>query len=85
MSRADIRSTSAYRSICTSTNSRTLPPTRFATILSEARKYGLNLTVANQYIAQMSQDVKDAVFGNVGSMIAFRIGADDARSHAEIL
>jgi hypothetical protein len=52
----------------------------FATILSEARKYALNLTVANQYIAQMSIDVKDAVFGNVGSMIAFRMGADDARS-----
>lgn len=52
----------------------------FATILSEARKYALNLTVANQYIAQMSQDVKDAVFGNVGSMISFRMGADDARS-----
>lgn len=52
----------------------------FATILSEARKYALNLTVANQYIAQMSVDVKDAVFGNVGSMIAFRMGADDARS-----
>lgn len=52
----------------------------FATILSEARKYGLNLTVANQYIAQMPIEVKDAVFGNVGSVIAFRMGADDARS-----
>ena len=52
----------------------------FATILSEARKYALNLTVANQYIAQMSQDVRDAVFGNVGSMVAFRMGADDAGS-----
>ena len=52
----------------------------FATILSEARKYALNLTVANQYIAQMSPEVKDAVFGNVGSMISFRMGADDARS-----
>lgn len=52
----------------------------FATILSEARKYGLNLTVANQYIAQMTHEVKDAVFGNVGSIIAFRMGADDARS-----
>jgi hypothetical protein len=51
----------------------------FATILSEARKYGLNLTVANQYIAQMPIEVKDAVFGNVGSIIAFRMGADDAR------
>lgn len=52
----------------------------FATILSEARKYGLNLTVANQYIAQMSQEVRDAVFGNVGSIVAFRMGADDARN-----
>ncbi len=51
----------------------------FATILSEARKYGLNLTVANQYTAQMMQSVKDAVFGNVGSIISFRTSADDAR------
>jgi hypothetical protein len=51
----------------------------FATILSEARKYGLCLTVANQYIAQMSMEVRDAVFGNVGSTVAFRMGADDAR------
>ena len=51
----------------------------FATILSEARKYGLNLTVANQYTAQMLPEVKDAVFGNVGSIIAFRTSADDAR------
>ena len=50
----------------------------FATILSEARKYGLNLTVANQYISQMQETVRDAVFGNVGSMISFRVSADDA-------
>jgi hypothetical protein len=50
----------------------------FATILSEARKYGLNLTVANQYISQMSENVRDAVFGNVGTMISFRVSADDA-------
>lgn len=50
----------------------------FATILSEARKYGLNLTVANQYISQMSDTVRDAVFGNVGTMICFRVSADDA-------
>ncbi len=55
----------------------------FATILSEARKYGLNLTVANQYIAQMMQSVKDAVFGNVGSIISFRTSADDARTMAK--
>lgn len=50
----------------------------FATILSEARKYGLNLTVANQYISQMSDTVRNAVFGNVGTMISFRSSADDA-------
>jgi len=50
----------------------------FATILSEARKYGLNLTVANQYISQMQEPVRDAVFGNVGTMISFRVSADDA-------
>lgn len=54
----------------------------FATILSEARKYGLNLTVANQYIAQMLPEVRDAVFGNVGSIISFRTSADDARAMA---
>jgi len=50
----------------------------FAVILSEARKYGLNLTVANQYVSQMNPVVRDAVFENVGSMISFRVGADDA-------
>lgn len=50
----------------------------FATILSEARKYGLNLTVANQYISQMSETVRDAVFGNVGTVISFRVSADDS-------
>jgi hypothetical protein len=51
----------------------------FAVILSEARKYGLNLTVANQYVSQMPETVRDAVFGNVGSMISFRVGAEDGR------
>jgi hypothetical protein len=54
----------------------------FANILSEARKYRLNLIVAHQYIGQLVQDrntvVRDAIFGNVGTMIAFRVGADDA-------
>ncbi len=50
----------------------------FATILSEARKYRLNLTVANQFIGQMDEEVKNAVFGNVGSLIAFRVGVTDA-------
>ncbi len=50
----------------------------FAVILSEARKYGLNLTVANQYVSQMSDSVRDAVFGNVGTMISMRVSADDS-------
>ena len=50
----------------------------FAVILSEARKYGLNLTVANQYVAQMTDTVRDAVFGNVGTTISFRVSPEDA-------
>ncbi len=50
----------------------------FADILSEARKYKLNLTIAHQYIEQMSEEVRSAVFGNVGTMITFRVGAFDA-------
>jgi hypothetical protein len=50
----------------------------FADILSEARKYKLNLTIAHQYVEQMEETVSAAVFGNVGTMIAFRVGATDA-------
>lgn len=50
----------------------------FANILSEARKYRLNLILAHQYIEQLSEKVKPAVFGNVGTMILFRVGAADA-------
>ena len=50
----------------------------FATILSEARKYRLNLIVANQFIGQVEEEVKQAVFGNVGTLIAFRVGVTDA-------
>lgn len=50
----------------------------FADILAEARKYKLNLTVAHQYVDQMQEDVASAIFGNVGTMITFRIGATDA-------
>lgn len=49
----------------------------FATILSEARKYRLNLTVANQFIGQMEEEVKSAIFGNVGTVISFRVGVTD--------
>jgi hypothetical protein len=50
----------------------------FATILSEARKYKLNLIVANQFVAQIEEDVKNAVFGNVGTLVTFRVGVPDA-------
>jgi len=50
----------------------------FAVILSEARKYHLNLTVANQFVSQMDDEVKNAVFGNVGTICGFRVGIGDA-------
>ncbi len=50
----------------------------FAVILSEARKYRLNLIVANQFVSQIDEEVKNAVFGNVGTMVAFRVGVPDA-------
>ena len=49
-----------------------------STILSEARKYKLSLNIAHQYIAQLEEKIRDAVFGNVGSICAFRVGAEDA-------
>lgn len=49
-----------------------------ATILSEARKYRLSLTIAHQFIAQLTEKIRDAVFGNVGSMVVFRVGVQDA-------
>ncbi len=50
----------------------------FADILSEARKYKLNLTMAHQYVEQMEEEVRDAVFGNVGTTVSFRVGPLDA-------
>lgn len=50
----------------------------FASILAEARKYKLNLIVAHQYITQLEENIRDAVFGNVGSFVTFRVGVEDA-------
>lgn len=50
----------------------------FAIILSEARKFRLNLVVANQFIGQIDEDIKNAIFGNVGTQCAFRVGVTDA-------
>ncbi len=57
----------------------------FASILSEARKYRLSLTIAHQYLKQLDDATADAVFGNVGSIIAFQVGTDDAEVLAEQL
>lgn len=53
--------------------------TSFIKILSEARKYRLDLTLANQYIGQIDEDVQKAIFGNAGSIVSFSVGATDAR------
>lgn len=50
----------------------------FATILSEARKFHLNLIVANQFTTQLTDEIRDAVFGNIGTVISFRVGTNDA-------
>jgi len=57
----------------------------FATILSEARKYRLSLTIANQYLSQIPEDTLAAVFGNVGTLVAFQVGAQDGEILAEQL
>ena len=57
----------------------------FATILSEARKYRLSLTLANQYLSQMDEATLNAVFGNVGTLVCFQVGAQDATVLAEQL
>ncbi len=49
----------------------------FATIMSEARKYHLNLIVANQFVTQLTEEIRDAVFGNMGTVVSFRIGQND--------
>jgi hypothetical protein len=55
----------------------------FAQILSEARKYALSLTVANQFVSQIDEEVRNAIFGNVGTMVVFRMGVSDANIMAQ--
>lgn len=52
----------------------------FASIMSEARKYHLNLVVANQFTTQLTEEIRDAVFGNMGTIVSFRIGQNDLES-----
>ena len=51
----------------------------FADVLSESRKYGLNLVLAHQYVSQLKEEMRGSIFGNVGTMISFRVGAEDAK------
>jgi hypothetical protein len=51
----------------------------FADIFSEARKYGLNLAMSHQYIEQLDEKIRAAIFGNVGTIISFRVGAENAK------
>jgi len=55
----------------------------FPSILSEARKYRLNLTIAHQYLYQLPDSIKHAVFGNIGTIVSFRTGSYDAKELAE--
>ena len=55
----------------------------FADILSESRKYGLSLILAHQYISQLDEEIRSAIFGNVGTIITFRVGAEDAKYLAQ--
>jgi hypothetical protein len=52
----------------------------FATIMSEARKYHLNLIVANQFTTQLTEEIRDAVFGNMGTIVSFRVGQNDVEA-----
>lgn len=78
MSRADVAASERPNSFLYVDEFQNFATDSFASILSEARKYGLGLTMAHQYVAQLTESVRDAVFGNVGTLISFRVGAPDA-------
>lgn len=79
LSRVDILDKSNLRDFCLYIDEfQNFATDSIATILSEARKYGLCLTMAHQFIGQLEDKIKDAVFGNVGTQIVFRVGAQDA-------
>jgi hypothetical protein len=85
MSRANIEDKSKRRDFCLYVDEfQNFSTDSFASILSEARKYGLNLIVANQFTTQLTEEVRDAVFGNIGTMVAFRVGTADAEALEKI-
>jgi hypothetical protein len=78
MSRANIRDESKRVDFCLYVDEfQNFSTDSFATILSEARKYHLNLIVANQFTTQLTEEIRDAVFGNVGTIVSFRVGQDE--------
>ncbi len=78
MSRANIRDESKRQDFCLYVDEfQNFSTDSFATIMSEARKYHLNLIVANQFTTQLTEEIRDAVFGNVGTLVAFRLGQDE--------
>src|SRR6185369_3313133 len=78
MSRANIRDESKRVDFCLYVDEfQNFSTDSFATILSEARKYHLNLIVANQFTTQLTEEIRDAVFGNVGTVVSFRVGQDE--------
>jgi len=85
MSRADVPETDRRDFFLYVDEFQNFATDSFATILSEARKYRLSLTLANQYLAQMDEATMAAVFGNVGSLLSFQVGASDAEVIAEQL
>lgn len=79
MSRADIRQDDRKDFYLYVDEFQNFSTEDFAQILSEARKYKLNLIVGNQYISQIDEKIRDAVFGNVGTTISFKVGSQDAQ------
>nr|MDD3720825.1 type IV secretion system DNA-binding domain-containing protein [Candidatus Gracilibacteria bacterium] len=84
MSRADIKESERKDFYLYVDEFQNFATDSFATILSEARKYKLNLVMANQYIDQMTDEVRGAVFGNVGSLVSFQVGYNDASILKEV-
>lgn len=79
LSRADVRDPALRRDFYLHIDEfQNFTTDSISTILSEARKYRLNLTIAHQFIAQLTEKIRDSVFGNVGTQIVFRVGAQDA-------
>jgi len=79
LSRADIADESARKDLYLYIDEfQNFTTDSISTILSEARKYHLDLIIAHQFIKQLKEGIRDAVFGNVGSIVSFRIGPDDA-------